>query len=266
MSFLDIRFFDLLDIALVALVLYQLYMLTKGTVAINIFAGIVGIYLVWLMVKAVNMQLLSSILGQVMGVGVIALIIVFQQEIRSFLLLLGSRYFSNTTLSIEQIFSMFIKQEQSHLKIASLVKACKTMSKSNTGALIVIQRESDLSAIAKTGDILDSLYSSRVVESVFFKNSPMHDGGMVVINDKIHAARCVLPVSQNAELPKHMGLRHKAAVGISENTDAVVLVVSEETGAVSLVLFGKIQYNISTLELRAKLEELFSKPKKTEQQ
>ncbi len=262
MNFLDIRFLDILDILLVAFLLYQLYMLTKGTVAINIFVGIVGVYLVWLLVRALNMHLLGSILGQVMGVGVLALIIVFQQEIRNFLVILGTRYFSNMSFSVEQLFSTFIKQENTKPKVASIVKACKDMSKTNTGALIVLERESDLEMIAESGDIMDSYTSSRIIESVFFKNSPLHDGGMVIRGEKVYAARCVLPVSENPEIPKHLGLRHRAAIGVTESTDAFVIVVSEETGAISYVQRGKIFYGVNTLELRRIVEQEFKIPPK----
>lgn len=257
MTFLDLRVLDILDILLVAFLLYQLYMLTKGTAAINIFAGIVGVYLVWLLVRALNMHLLGSILGQVMGVGVLALIIVFQQEIRNFLVILGTRYFSNTSFSLEHIFSGFIKYEKKKLKVASIVKSCKDMSKTNTGALIVLERESDLEEIAESGDIMDSHTSSRIIESVFFKNSPLHDGGMVIRQEKIYAARCVLPVSKNPSISKTLGLRHRAAIGVTESTDAFVVVVSEENGAISYVQHGKISYNVNTIELRQVIEKEF---------
>ncbi|MEN9443900.1 MAG: hypothetical protein RIS47_790, partial [Bacteroidota bacterium] len=221
MNFLELRFLDVIDIFLVAFLLYQLYMLTKGTVAINIFAGLIGIYLIWLLVKALNMQLLGLILGQVMGVGVIALIIVFQQEIRNFLIIIGTKYLNNKTLSIEHIFATFIRDEKPKVKIASIVKACKSMATTKTGALIVIERESNLDIYVTTGDRIQARTSSRLLEAIFFKNSPLHDGGVIIRGDEIWAARCVLPVTSRHDIPAHMGLRHRAAIGVSENTDAL---------------------------------------------
>ena len=201
------------------------------------------------------MQLLGTILGQVMGVGVVALIVVFQQEIRNFLLLLGTRYLNNRTLSIEHIFSNFIKNDKPKVKIPSIAKACKAMSQTKTGALIVIERESSLDNIANTGDLLRANTSSRLISTIFFKNSPLHDGGMIIKGDLIYAARCVLPVTARLDVPAHMGLRHRAAIGVSENTDAVVVVVSEETGKISYVEHGEIHYDVSPIELRAILEQ-----------
>ncbi len=260
MSFIEIRFLDILDIFLMAFLLYQVYMLIRGTIAINIFIGIFGVYLIWLVVKALGMQLLGSILGQVMGVGVIALLVLFQQETRRFLLLLGTRYFSNKNMFVDRLFSLFAKEPNfPKVKIYSLVKACVNMSRTKTGALIIISRKSGLNSYAETGDVLDANTSSRLIENIFFKNTPLHDGAMIIVGEKIHAARCILPVSENPNLPKNLGMRHRSALGISEVTDAFVVVVSEETGKISYAEFGELTYGISPTDLRHKMEEEFIK-------
>jgi uncharacterized protein (TIGR00159 family) len=256
MLFIPIRILDIIDILLVAFLLHQLYMLIRGTAAINIFIGIFAVYVLWLIVRSFNMHLLSSILGQVIGVGVIALIIVFQQEIRRFLLLIGSEYLNKQRFSFQRILSMNIRT-QIDLKIKSIVKACINMSAKKTGALIVISRKSQLSMITKTGDIINADTSSRLIESIFAKNSPLHDGAIIITKDKIHAARCVLPVSENIHLPEYFGMRHRAALGITETTDAFVIVVSEERGDISVAEGGKITTNVSSKDLMKILEEKF---------
>ncbi len=256
MTFLDIRFIDLLDILLVAFLLYQIYILLKGTVAMNIFMGIFITYLIWLLVKALDMQLLSSILGQVMGVGVIALIIVFQQEVRRFFLLLSSKYFSNISFSIENMFAFIIKPQPS-VKIKSIIDACHSMSKTKTGALIVIAKSSELDIFTEEGLILNADTSKGLLESIFYKNSPLHDGAVVMYTDKIHAAKCVLPLSKNKKMPENMGLRHRSALGVSEKTDASVVIVSEETGNISYAKNGKILSNIGSKKLEEFLRNEF---------
>ncbi len=249
MSFLSIGILDILDIIIVAFLLYQFYMLIKGTVAINIFVGIFTVYLVWLLVKALNMNLLGTILGQFMGVGVIALIIVFQQEIRRFLLLVGTRYFANRNFSLENVFSFFMKTTSQNIYIKPIVDACVNLSKTKTGALIVIANQSKLTTYAETGEVINAKTSMRLLQTIFFKNSPLHDGAVIISGEKIFAAACVLPVSSNKTLPKNLGLRHRAALGLTETTDAFVVIVSEETGHISYSHFGKIRTNINAEEL-----------------
>jgi uncharacterized protein (TIGR00159 family) len=256
--FIQIRALDIIDILLVALLFYQVYMLIRGTVAINIFMGIFFLYLIWLIVRALNMELLSSILGQIIGVGVIALIIVFQQEIRRFLLLIGTRYFSKNRFTFENFFFLRGKKIENPVNIEAIVKASRNMSEGKVGALIVITRQSDLQLYAETGDTINAETSSRLLENIFFKNSPLHDGAVIIRQNLIHAARCILPVSDKTNLPASYGLRHRAAIGITENTDAIVVVISEETGTVSLVIEGKILEGINTLKLRNLLEEHLS--------
>ncbi len=260
MTFLDIRFLDVLDIILVAYILYQVYTLIKGTVALNIFIGIIAVYLIWLVVRASNMKLLGSILGQVMGVGVIALIVVFQQEIRRFLLYIGSRYFSNKNFSIENLFARILQTpEKPKVRVYPIVKACLYFAKTKTGALIVIENKSGLYSYIENGEKIDALTSCHLLETIFFKNTPLHDGAVIISGPRIVAARCVLPVSESLNIPKKLGLRHRSALGISENSDALVIVVSEETGFISYCHFGKLHLNITATELRRLLENLFIK-------
>jgi diadenylate cyclase len=255
-AFITFRILDLIDILFTAFLLYQVYRLIKGTVALNIFIGIFSFYLVWLLVKALNMHLLGSILGQFIGVGVIALIIVFQQEIRRFLLLIGTRYLSNRALSFDKIFS-FDFRPTPKVRVNSIVKACKSLSDKKIGALIVIARQSELLPYTQTGDILNADTSSRLIESIFSKGSPLHDGAIIIIDEKINAARCVLPISENTNLPPDYGMRHRAALGMSELTDAVIIAVSEESGEISLAESGRIQKDISMKDLMQSLEDEF---------
>jgi len=255
--FLNIRLLDILDIILVAIMLYQLYMLIRGTVAFNITMGIAAIYIFWWAVRALKMELLSTILGSVLGVGVIALIIVFQQEIRRFLIYVGSRYMEGDRLSAARFFNLRF-ESKSQVKIRSILKAVMQCSQEKTGALIVIKRKSNMDMYAETGDILNAETSSRLIYSVFNKTSPLHDGALIIENDKIKAARVILPVTDKPDLPPEYGLRHRAGLGISEVTDSLVIIVSEETGQVSIAENGVLQKNIPSLNLKEKMEAEFS--------
>lgn len=249
MDFFSIGIIDIIDIILVALLMFQLYKLIKGTSAFSIFIGIFVFYLLWIVVKALNMELLSSILGQVIGVGVIALIVVFQQEIRRFLLYLGNRYFSKMSSRWGQ--SLINSDDAGY--IDDIVTACENMSQLYTGALIVFARKNNLNMVQETGDLIKARVSSRLIETIFFKNSPMHDGAMVVVNGRIESARCVLPQTERVDLPAYLGMRHRAAIGISEVTDAIVVVVSEESGRISYIENGRLYANLTTVMLKEKL-------------
>lgn len=255
--FLDMRFLDIIDILLVAILLYQLYKLIKGTVAIKIFLGIISLYLVWKLVRLFEMELLSEILGQFISVGVLALIIVFQPEIRKFLLILGSQGLLNKG---PRSFwkRLWHLEEQPRLNIPPIVNACEELAQTKTGALIVITRENQLSWYVDTGEILDARISRQLLENIFYKNSPLHDGAVIISNNSIKAARCVLPVSDNPEFPESLGLRHRAAVGITEQSDAISLVVSEQTGKISLCKSGEIKRNINPVQLKELLAREFS--------
>ena len=255
-AFIHIRLLDVIDIILVAILLYQLYMLIRGTVAYSITMGIAIIYIFWWAVRALQMELLSSILGSVLRVGVIALIIVFQQEIRRFLIFLGSRYMDGNRISFEKILNLRF-ETKSQVKIRSILKAVLQFSQEKTGALIVIRKKSNLDMYAETGDVLNAETSSRLFSSIFNKTSPLHDGAVIVENDKVKAARVILPVTDQQDLPPEYGLRHRAGLGISEVTDSLVVIVSEETGQISLSENGILQKNISPKMLKQKLEEDF---------
>ncbi|TSA38784.1 MAG: TIGR00159 family protein [Porphyromonadaceae bacterium] len=251
MSFIfdTIRLLDLIDILLVAFLIFQVYKLVRGTVAVNIFYGVFLIYLLWLLVRALNMQLLGTILGQIIGLGLIALLIVFQQEVRRFLLVLGTRYFRNGKISFDHLFQLS-SQRVSGWDFESIVRACEKLSKTKTGALLVLAKKSELRAYAETGCQVDATISAELIETIFRKDSPLHDGGMILARNRISAARCVLPVSENPSIPSRLGLRHRAAVGMSENSDSFVIVVSEETGYISYANQGELVGKVKGDELR----------------
>ena len=256
-AFIHFRLLDIIDIFLVAILFYQLYMLIRGTVAYSITLGIAAIYIFWWAVRAMQMELLSTILGSVLGVGVIALIIVFQQEIRRFLIYVGSRYVDGNRISFEKILNISF-DTKSQVKIRSILKAVMQFSLEKTGALIVIKKKSNLDMFAQTGDVLNAETSSRLFIAIFNKTSPLHDGAVIVENDKVRAARVILPVTEKVDLPPEYGLRHRAGLGISEITDSLVIIVSEETGQISISENGILQKNIPSRILKQKLEEDFS--------
>ena len=237
-DFLDFSFIDILDILLVGLLLFYAYRLVKGTVAINIFIGIVIFYVIWKLTDILNLDVLSNILGKFISVGFFALIVVFQQEIRKFLLLIGSTNFASKR-SVVRYFN-FLNQDQGSLKIdlKALLSACNKMANEKTGAIIVLERENNLDFLHNTGDEANIELSGQILETIFFKNSPLHDGAVIVKNNFIKATRVVLPVSESTSIPSRFGLRHRAAIGISEKTDAVVLVISEQSGKISYIKDG----------------------------
>jgi len=248
-GFLDISIVNLIDIALVAALLYQVYKLLKGSVAIKIFLGFLSLYLIYLLVQAVRMELLTIILGQFMGVGVIAAIIIFAPEFRKFLLILGrSSIFSDDNVWKDLLF-FWRKKENSGFNISPIIDAAKILAGSNTGALIVISSTVELKFYAESGDILDAELSKRLLISIFNKHSPLHDGAVIIHKGKIKAARCILPVTER-EVPAQFGLRHRAGIGMSEATDALILVISEETGQISMAKNGKVLHNLSFQEVR----------------
>lgn len=253
-GFLDISIVNIIDIALVAALLYQVYKLLKGSVAIKIFLGFLSIYLIYLLVRALRMELLSAILGQFMGVGVIAAIIIFAPEIRKFLLLIGrSSLLSDDNVWKDMLF-FWRKKDNAIFNISPIIDASKTLAGSNTGALMVISKSTELKFYAESGDILDAELSKRLLISIFNKYSPLHDGAVIIHNGRIKAARCILPVTER-EVPAQFGLRHRAAIGMSETTDAIVLIISEETGQLSMSKNGKILHNMSFQEIRETIND-----------
>jgi len=259
LGFLSFTLLDFIDILIVAVLLYQLYRVIKGTAAIYIFAGITLIYLFWMLVKAMHMQVLSTILGQVIGLGALALIIVFQQEIRKFLILIGTNSFLARQNLPNKLFSFGKSKANSLLPDKdAIIKACRQMSKTKTGAILVIERNVDLSFFSASGDLIDATISRRLIESIFYKGSPMHDGAVIIAGNRIKAARCVLPISENPDLPARLGMRHRAALGITEQSDAVVVTVSEETGEIAFAKEGELEMNISPEILLKRLDTEFN--------
>ena len=243
---------DAIDIVLVALILYYLYKLMKESRSLNIFIGVMVFVLVWLFVSQVlEMRLLGAILDKLVGVGAIALIVLFQEEIRRFLYSLGAHQ------RIKQLSSFLgSRRNEKNLEatrrlIMPIVMACMNMSKGKVGALIVIERGAPLDDIVDTGDLINANINQRLIENIFFKNSPLHDGAMVISKRRIKAAGCILPVSHKQDIPKELGLRHRAAMGISQDSDALAVIVSEETGRISVALRGEFQLRLSAEQLES---------------
>ncbi len=242
---------DFIDIFLVALMLYYIYRLMKESRSLNVFMGILVFVLVWLFVSQVlEMRLLGSILDKLVSVGVIGLIILFQEEIRKFLYQLGAH---QRFRRLSRIFSSGKRnsEEEDKETIMPIVMACMSMAKGRVGALIVIERGAPLDDIVDTGDTIDAVINQRLIENIFFKNSPLHDGAMVISKKRIKAAGCILPVSHNLDIPKELGLRHRAAMGISQDSDAIAVVVSEETGRISVAIKGEFRLRLSAEELES---------------
>ena len=252
MGFVPFTFIHFIDIILVAAIMFWIYRATRGTNAPYIISGIIMIYLMWVVVRTLNMELLSNILGQFVSVGVIALIIVFQPEIRRFLQMIGMR--QKRFNFIARIFNR--NDNTSVTIIAPIVQACREMSAHKTGALIVIGRQSDLRLITEGGIAIDAKISTPLLENIFFKNAPLHDGAVVIEGDRIVAAKCILPVTQS-DVPKSYGTRHRAAIGMSEISDASILVVSEETGGISIAHGGTIHRDIAPDQLANLLQRHF---------
>ena len=253
LDFLDFSFLDALDILLVALLIYYIYKLLKGTVAINIFLGIAFIFLIWKITQILKMEMLSNILGYLLSGGVIALIIVFQQEIRKFLLMIGTTNVTSRTQFLKQL--KFLKSEITlETDSDTLLNACKKMSKTKTGALIVIERTNSLDFLIKTGDNMNAEINEVLLESIFYKNSPLHDGATIIRDNYVVATRVILPISDSINIPSRFGLRHRAAFGVSEKTDAVCLLVSEETGEISYIKDGSFELYADYNELVEKLK------------
>ena len=257
-GFLEISFVDLLDILLVSFMMFQIYKLMKGSIAVKVFVGFLFLYLIYLLVKAMNMDLISTILGQFMGVGVLAAIILFQQEIRKFLLLLGKTTAINDINLFRQVFSSWTQKEIGKTDMVPVIESIKLLAASNTGALMVVSRNSPLRFYADSGDLMNSMISKRLIMAIFNKLSPMHDGAVIIYSDKIIAARCILPVSERDDVPANFGLRHRAGVGMAEATVTLILFASEEPGQISIAQNGVLYENLSIKALRQSVKEYFS--------
>ena len=253
MGFIPFTFIDLLDIVLVAVLLYVLYRAVKGTSAPYIMVGIVVIYLGWVIVQALNMELLSTILGQIISVGVIAILIIFQPEIRQFLHALGRQRGRFEFLS--RIFNFRHRSSEKDINLRPIVQACQEMGEQKVGALIIIKQAHDLGVVVESGISIDAKVSTALLENIFFKNAPLHDGAVVINGDRVVAAKCVLPSTQQA-VPKSYGMRHRAALGMSEVSDAIVIAVSEETGAISVAHDSVIKRNIEPQRLTQTIRQL----------
>ncbi len=243
---------DIIDIVLVALMLYYCYRLMKESRSLNVFIGIMVFIVTWLFVSQIlEMRLLGSIMDKLVSVGVIVIIIIFQDEIRKFLYNLGAHQ------RVRSLVKVFKNDDKSSVRstdketIIPIVMACMNMARRKVGALIVIERNSPLDDIVATGDVIDAAINQRLIENIFFKNSPLHDGAMVIARKRIKAAGCILPVSHNVDIPKELGLRHRAAMGISQESDAIAVVCSEETGRISVAINGNFQLRLSAEELES---------------
>ncbi|MBD1387550.1 TIGR00159 family protein [Mucilaginibacter rigui] len=257
-SFVKIGVFDVLDVLLVAFIVYQLYNLIRGTIAANIFIGLITIYLLYMVVNALHMQLLTGILGKFVDVGIIAIIIVFQQEVRRFLLLVGK----NASLQRNKawwkyFFGKAEAEKNNYARIKPIIDACKTMKQTRTGALIVFAKYYDEQFYQNSCEVLDAKISKRILETIFQKNSPLHDGAVVISENKIKSASCILPVTEKSDLPAQFGLRHRAGIGVTEANDATAIIVSEETGEISYAKQGRIKMDISFAELEKLLNKDF---------
>lgn len=249
--FFDFGIKDVIDIFLVALMLYYVYRLMKESRSLNVFIGIMMFVVSWLFVSQIlEMRLLGSIMDKLVSVGVIGLIILFQEDIRKFLYTLGAHQ------RIRMVMRLFSSDKDTTARedkesIMPIVRACLSLSKGKVGALIVMERSTPLDDIADTGEIIDAGINQRLIENIFFKNSPLHDGAMIISKKRIKAAGCILPVSHSYDIPKELGLRHRAAMGISQECDAIAIVVSEETGGISGAIKGAFQLRLSAEKLES---------------
>ncbi|NOY49052.1 MAG: TIGR00159 family protein [Chlorobi bacterium] len=245
--FIEFRILDIVDIVLVATLLFAIYQIVKGTAAINIVLGLISLFLMWRLFSFLEMELLSEILGAFISVGLVALIIIFQPEIRQFLFALGTPTFFNK-YGTRFNFLKPLLATSVELSIDSLITACRKMAAIKQGALIVITKQNELKQYVNTGDVLDAMLTTSILENIFFKNSPLHDGAVIITNNRIVSAKCILPVSKK-RLADAAGLRHRAALGITEISDCMAIVVSEETGHISYSIQGQIFYNVNLTQL-----------------
>jgi uncharacterized protein (TIGR00159 family) len=254
---MEITFKDIIDIFLVAVLLYQLYKLLKRTGAVNIFLGVMAFLICWILVTYVfKMELLGGILDRIVSVGAFALIVLFQDELRRFFSKIGSHQKWSAFNFIKKMFNTDSSQSKdTDFYLVQIVLACRGLSKSSNGGLIIICRNSDLDIYSQSGEQLNATISSRLIENIFFKNSPLHDGAMIISNKSIKAAACILPISKNQSIPKRLGLRHRAALGVTENSDAIAIIVSEETGHISWAINGQLTTNVKPEQLEHFLSE-----------
>lgn len=257
-SFLKFGIFDVLDVVLVAFIIYQLYNLIKGTIAANIFIGLAIICILYFIVQALQMKMLTFILGDFKDVGIIAIVVVFQQEIRRFLLLVGK----NASLQRNRewwryFFGKKEVEKNNYARIKPIIDACKSMKQTRTGALIVFVKYYDEQVYQNSCELIEGKISKRLLESIFQKHSPLHDGAVIISGNKIKSASCILPLTDKTDLPAQFGLRHRAGIGITEANDATAIIISEETGELSYAKQGRVKINISFAELEKVLNKDF---------
>ncbi len=255
--FPHIRIVDILDIFMVAFLVFELYRMLKGTNIIRIFWALIVMYIAWRIFDALNMRFCSQILGGIMSIGLIALVIVFQPEIRKFLLFIGTKtQLTGDTLAQRLQFWRSDVNKHSGTNFEPYIQACMHMSQSKTGALIIFKRSNEVEELVRTGEVVNAVASSALIETLFFKNSPLHDGAVIVSGNQILAARCILPVTSRTDIDPNLGLRHRSAIGVTEQLDVISVIVSEETGAISYAVEGEIHHNVTPVQLRHALEKL----------
>ncbi len=255
LGFPVLRVVDIFDIAIVALLVYYIYRMARGSNVMLIFWALLILLVAWRVADALGMRLLGAILSAVASVGLIALVVIFQPEIRKFLLFLGTKTQLDESLWKRLQFWRRQRQNAKGLNYEAYVNACMHMSQSKTGALIVFKRQNSVDELVETGERIDALASSALIEALFFKNSPLHDGAVIAQGDRLVAARCILPVTSRLDIDPNLGLRHRSAIGVTEQLDVLSVIVSEETGAISYALGGTIHHDISPVELRQTLEK-----------
>lgn len=252
-DFLMMKVADILDILLLGIIIFLVFKWLRGTSAMSIFVAIVSLYMIRVIVGAFDMRLMVAIMDMILDVGVLAIIVIFQPEIRKFLIRLGNRYMNNAKgrAIIDKLAGRKNTQMSASEEVNNLTEACRRMSEEKTGALIVITHKNALEDVISTGDRIDAGIHRRLIMNLFFKNSPLHDGAVVISGDRIVAARCTLPITERTNIPANYGMRHKAAIGITEESDADVVVISEETGKISFIKGGKVTpiNNINELKL-----------------
>lgn len=253
-----IRFIDIVDVVLVAVLVYYIYRMARGTNVMLIFWALIILLIGWRVADSLGMRLLGAILSAVASVGLIALVVIFQPEIRKFLLFLGTKTQLDESLWKRLQFWRYHQQQKSTIDYEAYVGACMHMSQSKTGALIVFKRHNALEEIIETGERIDARVSSALIEALFFKNAPLHDGAVIAQGNTLVAARCILPVTSRLDIDPNLGLRHRSAIGVTEQLDVLSVIVSEETGAISYAINGDIHHDISPVELRATLEKYLS--------
>lgn len=251
---IDFGIKDIIDILIVGLMLFYLYRMMRNSGTLSLFYGVLAFIVIWVVAYEIfDMRLTGTILDKFMSIGLIVLVILFQDQIKRFLTDIGSQ---GRWKFFKRLFKHGEEEDHAHSEVMAVVYACMSMSKSKTGALIVWQRRMPLTDYEKTGDMINALINMRLIENIFFKNSPLHDGALIVANHRLMAAGCILPVSHDMNISKNLGLRHRAALGMSQVTDAVCVIVSEETGNISVAKDGKLTVKVSALDLEHILSEI----------